>query len=330
MRLPSLAVLGLSVGLAMSAAVSVDTTDATTCGRKCMKGIITEILDSMVAHNPYTLPLAPIYRATENSHPAALGMMTSWRTIVKAGEPSLIAIDVKNGTAYFALDVSEGNPKNETILRGRIAVVNKQITEMELFINRYRGDHGFSFSAAELPSNYAPIQSPPANRTKASREELMYMSVGLFVEQATTLNVSDTCRFTEIGWTVIDRGNYGNGTTDPVGCGWYASHPYDNLARAGLVVDEDLGITVQSGMIPGRVFAYADVSAFIPNTFVEAQAIQLEYFNTTLAAGTVPLLQDFGATGETLEVLQYYNGALQAMQINVYMSGPGATSAWLS
>jgi hypothetical protein len=33
--------------------------------RQCMTNIVTKILDSMVAHNPDTLPLATIYRATE-------------------------------------------------------------------------------------------------------------------------------------------------------------------------------------------------------------------------------------------------------------------------
>jgi hypothetical protein len=43
----------------------------------------------------------------------------------------------------------------------------------------------------------------------------------------------------------------------------------------------------------------------------------------------MPSLSPTGATGDTLEVLQYYNGELQAMQINVYLSGPDMTSPWL-
>jgi hypothetical protein len=61
---------------------SCDTSNSNcSSSRQCMTNMVTKILDSMVAHNPDTLPLATIYRATENSHPAALGMMTSWRTI---------------------------------------------------------------------------------------------------------------------------------------------------------------------------------------------------------------------------------------------------------
>jgi hypothetical protein len=299
------------------------------CSRQCMTGIVTQILDSMVAHDPSSLPLAASYKATENSHPAALAMMTSWRTIESVSEPSLLAIDVTNGTAYFALDVSEGNARNETVLRGRVAVANLKITELELFINRYRGDHGFSFNATQLPANYAKLMSPPANRTNPTREELMYISSALFGEFNSTVNSSSTCQFTEIGWRVVDQGNYGNGSAEPLSCSWPPDHPTDAKARLGLVVDEELGFVVTSAIIPGKVYHYAkDVSAFIPDSLNVPQQAQEVYLNEV--KGEFPLLQTFGATGEVLEVLQYYDGVLQAMQINVYLSGPNMTSAWLS
>ncbi|KAI3390432.1 hypothetical protein diail_9654, partial [Diaporthe ilicicola] len=218
-----------------------------------MTDIVTQILDSAVAQDPPTLPLASTYKATENSHPAALAMMTLWRTVTKAGSPDLLAIDITNGTAYFALDVSEGNDAAPSVLRGRIAVVNMQITELELFINRYRGDHGFSFSASELPRNYAQLMSPPANRTKASRETLWKLSEALFAELSDfSVAVSDDCQFTEIGWKVVDAGTYNNSSTDPLGCVWPDDHPTDDNARVALVIDEELGFIVTSGVIPGN------------------------------------------------------------------------------
>ena len=109
----------------------------------------------MVAHDPSTLPLATVYKATENSHPAALKMMTSWRTIVNIAPPNLLAIDTKQGTGYFALDVSEGNNEVPSILRLRIAVVDQKIAELELFVNCNRGDYGFFFNSTQLLPNYA-------------------------------------------------------------------------------------------------------------------------------------------------------------------------------
>ena len=60
-----------------------------------------------------------------------------------------------------------------------------------------------------------------------------------------------------------------------------------------------------------------------------AQEAQDVWFADMKANATVPLLAPTNATGETLEVLQFYEGKLQAMQINVYLSGPGMSSAWL-
>ncbi|XRM36513.1 hypothetical protein ABZX51_000012 [Aspergillus tubingensis] len=300
------------------------------CDRACMATIVDQVLASMVVHNPYTLPMAAIYQATENSHPAALGMMTAWRTVTEAGPPSLLAIDTTQGSAYFALDVSEGSDTERSVLRGRVKVVNQEITELELFINRYRGDHGFSFSAAELPSNYEALMSPPGNRTKASRATLTALSEALFATSSNmSVRVDDNCQFTEIGWKVIDTGTYNNETTTPLSCSWPSDHPTDENARVGLVIDEELGFVVTSGMIQGKVYPYQNVSAFIPDAMTSSQEAQDVWLNEVKALGVKGLLAPTEATGETLEVLQYYNDALQAMQINVYMSGPNMTSTWL-
>lgn len=335
----------LSLGVAMvmftmggtSLPLGLDTVDLATrsasssCSRACMTAIITQVLNSMVAHDPSTLPLATVYKATENSHPAALSMMASWRTIVNIAPPSLLAIDTQQGTGYFALDISEGNNDVPSILRGRIAVADQKITELELFINRNRGDHGFSYNSTQLPSNYATLMSPPANRDKNSRASLEALSEALFATSSNlSVTVSDTCQFTELGWKVVDTGVYGNGTTTPLGCSWPTDHPTDDNARVNLVIDEELGFVVTSGIIPGKVYPYnGNVSAFIPNKMTAAQEAQDVWFEKMKAKATLPLLAPTNATGDTLEVLQFYDGKLQAMQINVYLSGPGMSSPWL-
>ncbi|KAL3485119.1 hypothetical protein BJX62DRAFT_217621 [Aspergillus germanicus] len=302
-----------------------------SCSRACMTAIITDVLNSMVAHDPSSLPLATVYRATENSHPAALSMMTSWRTIVNIAPPSLLAIDTEQGTGYFTLDVSEGNNDVPSILRGRIAVADHKITELELFINRNRGDHGFSYNSTQLLPNAATLMSPPANRKKNSRASLEALSEALFATSSNlSVNVSDNCQFTEIGWKVVDTGVYGNGTTEPLSCSWPSDHPTDDNARVNLVIDEELGFVVTSGIIPGKVYPYnGNVSAFIPNKMTAAQKAQEVWFAEMKAKATLPLLAPTDATGDTLEVLQFYDDKLQAMQINVYLSGPGMSSPWL-
>jgi hypothetical protein len=243
-----------------------------------MSKIVTQLLDSMVAHDPYAVPMAPTYKATENWNPAAIGMMTSWRTIVKAGPLSLLAIDTTNGTAYFALDVSEGNEATDSVLRGRIKVVHQKITELELFINCYRGDHDFSFSAAELPANYEALMLPPANRTKASRATLEALSESLFTTSSNfSVTVGDNCQFTELGWEVVDPGTNGTGSTTPLDCTWPSDHPMDTKVRVGLLIDEKLGFVVTSGVILGKVYPHGNISAFIPDAMTAAQEAQEVY-----------------------------------------------------
>ena len=291
----------------MPAISPVGRSEATTCpsgcSRSCMAAIVSSILDSMVAHNPDILPLAPDYEATENSHPAALGMMTLWRTVTKAGPPSLLAIDTTSGSAYFALDISEGNDQQQSVLWARIKVVNNQITELELYVNRSRGDHGFSFSAEELPENYKRWMSPPADRQKATRAQLEELSEATFNPNSTfSVSVASDCQFTEEGWSVIDPGPDGNGSTAVLGCSWPEDRPADSKARTNLVIDEETGIVVTGGLIPGKVYPYGKISAFIPDDMKQAQEQQDEWLAKKQAEGTLSLLVPTAAIGETLQV----------------------------
>lgn len=304
---------------------------STECDRDCMAALVDDILDSMVAHDPYSLPLAQVYKATENAHPAALGMMTLWRTVTKASRPSLLAIDTTNGTAYFALDIEEGASAAATpsVLWARIRVVGREITELELYINRSRGDHGFSFSPEELPENYKRWMAPPAGRLRATRAELQSLSAATFDPNSTfAVAIADDCQFTEEGWTVVDPGPDGDGSTAPLNCSWPDTRPPDARARQNLVIDEELGIVVTGALIPGVVYPYANISAFIPDALAAAQEAQEVWYQEKLAEGGLSLVAPTPATGENLQVLQYYDGALQGQQFMIYLSGPRNESAW--
>lgn len=313
------------------AALARRNASSTDCDRDCMSAIVDDILDSLVAHDPYSLPLAQVYKATENSHPAALGMMTLWRTVTKACRPNLLAIDTLNGTAYFALDISEGNDAVQSVLWARIKVVDREITELELYVNRSRGDHGFSFSPEELPDNYKRWMSPPADRVRATRAELQSLSAATFDPNSTfAVNISSDCQFTEEGWTVVDPGPDGNGSTTPLSCSWPDIRPSDTRARQNLVIDEKYGIVVTGALIPGIVYPYANISAFIPDALSAAQEAQEVWYEEKLAEGGLSLVAPTAATGENLQVLQYYNGELQGQQFMIYLSGPKNESAWVS
>jgi hypothetical protein len=67
--------------------------------------------------------------------------MVLWKAVKKAGKPALLAIDMEAGQGYFALPVNGSG--SQSALWGRIKVVDQKITELELFVSRSKGDHGF-------------------------------------------------------------------------------------------------------------------------------------------------------------------------------------------
>lgn len=313
-----------------------------TCDRACMASLVDQLLGSMVAHNPDTLPLASSYGATENSHPAALGMMTAWRTITKAGKPSMLAIDTEAGQAYFALTVDES--ASPSVLWGRIKVVDRRIAEVEIFINRSRGDHGFSFSPEQLPTNYAKVMSPPAGRKLASHEDLVKLSRAAFdASDPLKVDVADDCQFTEEGWQVVDPGlddvppmpaPGGMAPRDPeapLGCMFPPFRPTDKAYRV-IAIDDTLGLVVVAAVVPGVTYPYPFhghmLSAFIPSEMKEPLKAQDAWVERHLKAGKAPIVKPQPGTGEVMQVLQLYDGKLHALQLSLYLSGPGAQSIW--
>lgn len=310
----------------------------TACDRGCMTRIVDDVVKSMVAHDPYTLPLAPVYEATENSHPAALGMMTLWRTVTDAGKPNFLAIDPIAGQAFLLMQIDEGGELS--VLWGRIKVADRKITQLEFYINRSRGDHGFSFSARNLPVNVRSWMHPPAGRVRASRSALERLSRAAFdATDHIKVKVGRRCEFLEAGSHVIDPGlgpefqALRAHPDKPLGCMFPPFRPTDLDART-IVIDQKLGIVVDAGMVAGKVYPYPFfghmISAFIPDDMKRAQVTQKRWYKRMSREGEGSLLKPAAATGVTFQVLQFYNGELQGSQINVHLERPGVRSIWVA
>lgn len=332
---PLLATAVASMSMLMSAPALAQ---GASCDRACLSGIVDQVLASMPKHDPHSLPLGATYTATENSHPAALGMMTAWRTLSATGKPALLAIDVPRGSAYFALSAAEGG--NETALWGRLKVVDRKITELEIYLNRSRGDHGFTFGADEMRTNYAKLMALPLSRKKSTRAELEKLARASFdASDPYTVAIADGCQFTEMGGLVIDPGlddvPPSAGGPDPeaaLGCVFPPFRPTDKKART-IVVDEETGLVVTAGVVPGVVYPYPFrgnmISAFIPVAMKEPSVAQEDWIKRKQKAGKTGLLAPTPATAEAMEVWQLLDGKIQSSQINVYLSGPGMQSVWV-
>ena len=244
-----------------------------------------------------------------------------------------------------------------SVLFGRIKVVDQRISQVELFINRSRGDHGFSYSPEQLPGYFKTLMSPPAGRTKATRAELEQLAEAAFNPSSPMkVNPSPTCQFTEVGWGVVDPGldeqvgsmppatnpadpaasappAGGFDKNAPLGCMFPPSRPADPHARV-LVIDEDLGFVVVGALTPGFVYPYPYLghmlSAFIPNDMKDPMKAQDESIQIKVKKGQMGLLKPMPTTGDQLQVLQFYDGKLQAEQINLHLETQNATSDWVT
>ena len=327
-----------SAALLLAGGLLSTTAFAQSCDRACLAGLVDQVVASMPKHDPDKLPLAQVYAATENSHPAALGMMTAWRTITAAGKPALLALDVQRGGAYFALPVNEAGSK--TALWGRIKVADRKISEIEIFLNRSRGDHGFSFSADQMPANYKVLMSPPARRAKTARDELEKIAAASFdAADPYKLDSAPGCQFTEVGTLVIESGlddvPHKAGDPDPeapLGCMFPPFRPTDKKARV-IAVDDETGLVVTAAVIKGMVYPYPwrghMMSAFIPDDMKAPQQVQDEWIARKKKEGRTGLLAPAAATAEVMQVIQVYDGKMHASQINVYLSGPDGHSDWV-
>ena len=342
-RLPQLHLLLPGVLAAVCSWGSPAVAAPTGCDRGCMTAMIDRVTDSMAAHDPGRLPLANVYRATEDSHPAALGMMTLWRSVTRAHRPEFIAIDTQRGQAYFEGQLDEGG--NLSVLWGRIKVVDHKLAELELFVNRSRGDHGFSFSAEKLPENLRPWMNPPPGRRHAIRAELEALAKIAFAGHGRfPYPAAADCAFIEAGSQVVDPGlddalppaAAGANAPDPnapIACITPDQRPEDPLSRP-LVVDEELGIVVVGAVIPGTVFPYPFyghmLSAFIPSQMAPPTRLQQQWFERKRAQQQGPLLAPTAAAGDTMEIYQVYDGQLHGHQINVHLGPAGFRSSWVA
>ncbi|CEL02176.1 hypothetical protein ASPCAL03348 [Aspergillus calidoustus] len=316
----AVACLALVVGgvaTPMPTLVSRSASNTTSCNRDCMETMVTKVLDSMVAHDPFRLPLAEVYKATENSHPAAVNMMTLWRTVTKASSPNVLAIDTTQGQAYFMLPITEGNATIQSILWGRIKVSQQLITEFELFVNRGKGEDGFAFDVENLPDNFKRWQYPPKDRTKATRDQLARLAASSFnANDNFTVDMASDCQFTEMGWVVKNAA-----------CNWMPDRPTDLNART-VVIDEQLGIVVTAGVVPGKVYPYATFSAFIPDSMESSQATQDTWYSIQKSEGYIYLVEPMHTLSTSFNVFQYYNNQLQGEQFNVYLTAPQNGTNW--
>jgi hypothetical protein len=343
----------LAAGLIASLVGVAPAADSSTaaCNRTCLHDLTDRVIASMVAHDSSHLPLTREYAATENSVASALNMMVVWRTAT-ASKSSYYVIDPESHQVFLIATIAEG--PNDSLLFGRIKIDGHQISEVELFVNRSRGQGGFQFEAdgpAHFPSEWT-VEVPAAGR--ATREELLRAGQSIFDTTVPAPEAAANCVVMENGKVVGENPDVlkaiGGGPKDepkagpaigpkktnpdgtvPVPCGNPPNRPTDKNART-TIIDEERGIVVSMAMVPGVVEPYLVTnpteSASVPNALLKPYADMLRKQRSS-GKFNAPALRAMQNTAAVCEVHRIYAGKLQGLHLMVNLGAPGARSPWV-
>ena len=159
----------LATAISLIASLSPPAVAAPSCDRECLRGIMTQYLDAVIAHNPKGLPVAKKVRFTENCVDAKLGEGI-WKTASKLTPYRMDIMDVEQGIVGTHSVIEEGS--NTVLLLVRLKVVGKEITEIETQVTRITPGGPFS-NPTELKAVRPAMTRIPPKDQRNSREDLI-------------------------------------------------------------------------------------------------------------------------------------------------------------
>jgi hypothetical protein len=224
-------------------AACISSARAADCDRECLRGMITQYLNAMVAHTPGSLAVSDKVRFTEDAVTMKLGEGL-WKNASGIGAYRQDILDVGQGTAASQVMVQESGMPAMLVLR--LKVVDKKITEAETQVTRSRSE-GAIFNIANIKTtnkamNLTPERGQLNSRADAIKIAELYpagLKIGSFAEVNTPF-AADAYR--------IENGTVSAG----VGCGragcenmktqTIMKHPA--VTSRVVAVDEEMGIVL--------------------------------------------------------------------------------------
>ncbi|HWJ36184.1 MAG TPA: hypothetical protein VNR70_13000 [Steroidobacteraceae bacterium] len=278
-------------------------------------------------------------------------MMVIWRT-ASAAKSHYYVVDPQSGQVFVIATLSEG--PTDTLLFGRIKVVGRLISEVELFTNRSRGQGGFQFDP-DGPSDFPSAWTVPiAPERRASRAELLQAGRSIFDTSVPAPDPAPGCVIMENGKVVAEnpdvlkaigppatgepkdaekKGSVVNPDgTVPVPCGNPPNRPTDRRART-TIIDEEQGVVVSMAVVHGVAEPYLVTnpteSAFVPKALLQPYADMLK---NQQSSGRYPAaaVRPMSATAAVAEVHRIYDGKLQGLHLLVNLGAPGSRSPWVT
>ena len=311
-----------------------------------MEKYIDMLLDSMVRHDPLSLPMAQRYKATENGIPSAVRHMTCWRTITGFAAIAHKMTDERMNTALVVAEAVEGNPETPMLMSARMLIEQDEIKELEIYTVRSRHDSGFWFKPEDMASLPAGWSTEIPEGGRASYEELYELGEAIYNMDITKPYFgSEDCFGMENGGVVYEHIDYmtrmappgappvdmskvgENGRMATAMPMLFPVRPVDLKERV-LCVDEKQGIVAVYGTIPGIVSPYI-VSDETSTCFVPEGMI--DHHRGTLTPDLMEgqsLLEEEKATAMTTTVIRFHSGKMQGYHQIIVLTGQGFHCPW--
>jgi hypothetical protein len=170
----------------LAVTVSIPAAKAADCDRECLRGVITQYLNAMVAHNPASVAVSDKVRFTEDAVTMKLGEGL-WKNASGIGAYRQDILDVAQGIAASQVIVEEGAMPVMLVLRLKVA--DKKITEAETQVTRNRSE-GAIFNIANIKTtnkamNVTPERGQLNSRADAIKIAELYpagLKIGSFAE----------------------------------------------------------------------------------------------------------------------------------------------------
>jgi hypothetical protein len=216
---------------------------AADCDRDCLRGLVTQYLNAMTAHNPGALPLASNARFTENAAEMKLGE-GMWKNASGIGSYRLDILDVRQGVAVSQVVMQEAGAL--VMLSLRLKVMDRKISEIETQVTRKQSE-GAIFNVNALQAPRKEMTFTPDRAQLNSREEAIriaeYYPAGLKVGSFVTVDAP----FAPDAYRIENGGVAAGPGCTRAGCENIKTqniikHPAITTRVAA--VDEDLGIVL--------------------------------------------------------------------------------------
>jgi hypothetical protein len=136
-----------------------------SCDRTCLEGFVDRYLEALVAHDAFSLPLAPAVVFSENTQRLPIGDGL-WNTATGLGEYKLYVADPEGGQVGFFGTVRENGGLVGLTLR--LKIENRRISEIETLVVR---DAEAAKAIDAMEPQPAFLEGVPA-ASRATRQEL--------------------------------------------------------------------------------------------------------------------------------------------------------------